>query len=421
MKLWLKMIISLVLGVAVGLVMGPSAVYLKPIGSIFLGLLNMLVVLLVFSSMTVGVTSINDMKMLGRVGLKTLVMIIVTTTLSIVIGICFAKLFHPGTGLHLVKEEIKLSIDESSGNLGDILLSLIPQNPMGSFASGHILPIIVFSIILGIAINLSGEKGKPLARALEALSNVMFTMTNMVMKLAPIGIFAIMAWVAGSFGLKVLIPLCKLLLAHYLACMVFMVVGIGGILLFGAKLNPLPFFKGMGEAIALGASTTSSSATLPCTIHCTQENVGVSKKIASFVLPLGCTINKNGTDIFLAIASIFIAQAYGIELGIKELVVIVVTTTLAAIGTGGIPGGSLVTLSIVLSSVGLPIEGIAIIAGIDRIRDIIGTVVNILGDAVVAVFVAKTEGELDMKRYHSGQIVNYKDKEAVIKEVVTEE
>lgn len=411
MKLWKKMLVGLVLGVLVGLLLGEHARYFKPVGTVFLGLLNMLVMLLIFSSMTVGVTSINDMRKLGRVGLKTLLMYALTTAIAIVIGLIFAKLFKPGVGMGLSHDGLQVNV-EGTPNLADMLLALVPENPIGAIANGKVLQVIVFSLFLGLGINFAGEKGKPVAKLLESLSEVMFSLTGLVMQLAPYGVFGIMVWVAGTFGLGVLWPLLKLLFTHYVACFVHLIVVFCGILVFLAKVRPSLFFKGMSDAIALAASTTSSSATLPATIHCTQENLGVSKNICSFVLPLGSTINMNGTAIFQGIAAAFIAQAYGIELGWHSLLIIVVTATLSAVGTAGIPGGALVTLSIVLSSVGLPLEGIAIIAGIDRFRDIISTTINVLGDAVTAVYVAKVEGELDIERYNSGEYVSY-EKSAV--------
>lgn len=405
MKLWKKMIIGIVLGVLTGIIVGPNAHYLKPVGTAFLGLLNMLVVLLVFSSMTVGVTSINDMRKLGRVGLKTILLYMGTTAIAIVFGLIAAKLINPGIGLGL-NHGTDIKIDETP-EIINIFLNLVPSNPIGSLASGNILQVIVFSIFLGLGINFAGERGKPIARALESLSEVMFAMTAMVMNLAPYGIFAIMAWVAGTFGFGILYPLLKLVFAHYITCIFHLVVVFGGILMFMAKVKVIPFFKGMTDAITIAASTTSSSATLPAALHCVEENLGVPKNIASFILPLGSTINMNGTAIFQGIAAVFIAQAYGIELSWTSLLVIVVTATLSAVGCAGIPGGGLVTLSIVLGSVGLPLEGIAIVAGIDRLRDIIGTVVNILGDGIVAVYVAKSEGELDEERYNSEVYVSY--------------
>lgn len=418
MKLWKKMLIGLTLGTLTGILLGPRAAYLKPFGTVFLGLLNMLVVLLVFSSMTVGVTSINDVRKLGRVGLKTLLLYMGTTAIAILFGLVAAKLINPGKGIGLNHGTIDLTIDETP-ELVNMFLSLVPSNPIGSLANGNILQVIVFSIFLGLGINFAGEKGKPVARVLESLSEVMFSMTGMVMSLAPYGIFAIMAWVAGTFGVGILVPLLKLVLAHYLVCAVHLVVVFGGILLFLAKVRVGLFFKGMTDAITLAASTTSSSATLPATLHCVEENLGVSKNIASFVLPLGSTVNMNGTAIFQGIVAVFISQAYGIELGWESLLVIVVTATLSSVGCAGIPGGGIVTLSIVLGSVGLPLEGIAIVAGIDRLRDIIGTVVNILGDSVVAVFVAKSEGELDEEKYNSGVYISYDHKPAVSQESQT--
>jgi dicarboxylate/amino acid:cation (Na+ or H+) symporter, DAACS family len=415
MKLWKKMLIGLTLGTLTGILLGPKAAYLKPFGTVFLGLLNMLVVLLVFSSMTVGVTSINDVRKLGRVGLKTLLLYLGTTALAIAFGLIAAKLINPGKGIGLDHGTLNLTIDETP-ELVNLFMSLVPSNPMGSLANGNILQVIVFSIFLGLGINFAGEKGKPIARALESLSEVMFTMTGMVMSLAPYGIFAIMAWVAGTFGVAILVPLLKLVLAHYIVCIFHLFIVFGGILIFIAKLRVGPFFKGMTDAITLAASTTSSSATLPATLHCVEENLGVSKNIASFILPLGSTVNMNGTAIFQGIAAVFISQAYGIDLGWESLLVIVVTATLSAVGCAGIPGGGIVTLSIVLGSVGLPLEGIAIVAGIDRLRDIIGTVVNILGDSVVAVLVAKSEGELDEEKYNSGVYISYDQKPIASKE-----
>lgn len=409
MKLWKKMLIGLVLGTLAGILLGPRAAYLKPLGTVFLGLLNMLVVLLVFSSMTVGVTSINDVRKLGRVGLKTLLLYMGTTAIAIAFGLVAAKLVNPGKGIGLNGGSVNLNIDETP-ELINIFMNLVPSNPIGSLANGNILQVIVFSIFLGLGINFAGEKGKPVARFLESLSEIMFSMTGMVMNLAPYGIFAIMAWVAGTFGAGILLPLLKLVTTHYIVCILHLFLVYGGILIFLAKVRTGPFFKGMTDAITLAASTTSSSATLPATLHCVEENLGVSKNIASFVLPLGSTINMNGTAIFQGIAAVFISQAYGIDLGWESLLVIVVTATLSAIGCAGIPGGGIVTLSIVLGSVGLPLEGIAIVAGIDRLRDIIGTVINVLGDSVVALYVAKSEGEFDEAQYNSGVYISYDQK-----------
>lgn len=408
MKLWIKILIAIVLGVVVGAIFGKQTEYLKPIGDIFLSLINMIIVPLVLSSMAVGITSIHDPQKLGRVGIKTLLLYLSTTIISIVLGIAFAKLFHLGSGMELqggtAAESTTQPIAPHPQSIGEILLSIIPRNPVASLADGNVLQIIVFAIFLGVSINFAGDKGKPLLEFLESLADVMFRLTSIVMEFSPFGVFAIMAWVAGSFGLNVLIPLIKFLLTYYLACFVHLFVVFCGILWL-AGLNPWPFFRGMSDAIMVAFSTCSSSATLPVSMHCVQKNLGVSKNITSFVLPLGSTVNMNGAALFQGMSVVFVAQAYGIHLELKSLLTIVVTGTLSAIGAAGIPGSGFIMLSVVFASVGLPIEGLALLAGIDRLREMISTVLNVLGDAVCAVFVAKQEGELDERQYNHEELV----------------
>ncbi len=403
MKLWIKILIALFLGAATGLLLGPSAEIFKPIGAVFLNLINMIIVLLVLSSMTVGITSIHDPQKLGRVGIKTLVMYLITTILAIVMGLFFAAVFQPGISLGL-QATGTVNVAETP-SITQIILSIIPTNPMASLVQGNILQIIVFALFLGIAINFAGEKGKPLLEMLESLAEVMFRLTSIIMEFSPIGVFAIMAAVTGSFGLAVLLPLLKFLLVYYLACAVHLGVVFCGIIKVLAKLNPMPFFRGMGDAIMVAFSTCSSSATLPVSMHCVQKNLGVSKNITSFVLPLGSTLNMNGAAIFQGMSALFISQAYGIHLEWQALVTIVVTATLSAVGAAGIPGTGFIMLSVVFTSVGLPIEGLALLAGIDRIREMVSTVLNILGDAVVAVYIAKQEGELDERQYNHEVLV----------------
>jgi dicarboxylate/amino acid:cation (Na+ or H+) symporter, DAACS family len=407
MKLWLKVLIGLVLGVIAGAIFGPKAAYLRPIGDIFLALINMLVVLLVFSSMTVGITSIHDPKKLGRVGGKTLLIYLLTTAIAIVIGLVFGYVFKPGVGVTLPSSQ-PIQIQEAP-KISELLLSIFPSNPVASLAQGDVLQIIVFSIFLGLAINFCGEKGKPLLRVIESLAEIMYRLTSIVMAFAPYGVFAIMASVAGTFGLKILIPLAKFLGTYYLACALHVILVFCGILWLFARLNPWPFFKGMSDAILVAASTNSSSATLPVTLHCVQENLGVSKNIASFVVPLGSTVNMNGTAMFQGLCTVFIAQAYGIHLGWSQLITILVIATLSAVGAAGIPGTGYIMLFVVLKAVGLPVEGLLIIAGIDRVREMVSTVLNILGDAVTAVYVAKTEGELDIDQYYNAELVGFEE------------
>lgn len=403
MKLWLKILIALMLGVVAGIALGPYAIHLKPIGTMFMNLINMIIVLLVLSSMTVGITSIHDPKKLGRVGVKTIFLYLLTTAIAICIGLACAKLFKPGAGLDL--PTTTTHIDTNTASIGDILLSIIPSNPIAAMVNGNFVQIIVFALFLGTAINLAGNKGKPLLEFFESLSDVMYRLTAIVMAFSPIGVFAIMAWVAGTFGIGVLIPLFKFLLAYYIACALHVLIVFCGMLKFLARLSPWPFFRGMGDAIMVAFSTCSSSATLPVSMHCVQKNLGISKNIANFVLPLGSTVNMNGAAIFQAMSALFIAQAYNIDLSVQSILTIVLTATLSAIGAAGVPGTGFIMLSVVVSSAGLPIEGLALLAGIDRIREMGSTVLNVLGDAVCAVYVAKLEGEMDVRQYNHKELV----------------
>jgi DAACS family dicarboxylate/amino acid:cation (Na+ or H+) symporter len=404
MKLWVKILIGLIIGIITGLFLGEKAVYLKPLGTIFLNMINMIIVLLIFSMMTVGITSIHDPKKLGRVGGKTIGIYLTTTLIAIAAGLVLANFFDLGKGLGLTAKAVQQA---NTPMLGDILISIIPSNPIVSMVNGNILQIIVFAVFLGIAINFSGPKGKPLLGVMESLADVMYRMTSIVMEFSPIGIFGIMAWVAGTFGLSLLFPLLKFLGIYYAACLFQLFIIYGTMLKTVAGLQLGPFFKGMRDAIVMAVSTCSSAATLPVALHCAQENLGVSKNISSFVLPLGITLNMNGGSIFQSMSAIFVANAYGISLDAYSYVVLIITTAFSSIGTAGIPGGGLIMLSAVLSSVGLPLEGLAILAGIDRLRDMMTTVLNILGDAAVTVLIAKQEGELDERQYYHTQLVEY--------------
>lgn len=404
MKLWAKILLGMCLGLLLGALIGPKASYLKPVGDLFLNLIGMLILPLIFSSMAIGVTSIKDPAKLGRVGLKTLVLYLVTTATAIVLGLFFAKMLKPGVGLQFDLGGASITTAETPP-LTQMLVDIVPKNPFNAFASGNVLQVIVFALFVGFSIQLSGRKGGPLLRILESLSQVMYTLTGIVMKFAPIGVFAIMASISGSFGLSILIPLAKLLGTIYLASFFQFFLVFGLILVVVCRLNPIRFFKGMIESIVLAFSTSSSSASVPVTIHCAEHNLGVPKGIANFVIPLGSTVNMNGTAIFQAVAAVFVAQMYGVALPLQSLLVIVLTATLSAVGTAGIPGAGFIILSMVLKSVGLPLEGIGIILAIDRLRDMVGTVVNVVGDAVVSVYVAQTEGELNLAQYNDSKIV----------------
>ncbi|NRA89587.1 MAG: dicarboxylate/amino acid:cation symporter [Simkaniaceae bacterium] len=400
MKPWIKIIIGLVLGVIAGLVLGSKVDILERLGKAFIDLLKMLVGLIVFSSLVVGMCHISDPKTLGRIGGRTLLFYAVTTIIAITFGLLMVFVFKPGAGLGLSIPEGHLQSSQTLG-LIDFLFAIVPSNPFAAFAEGNILQIIVFSIFFAFAITLAGERGKKVLGLLESVSEVMYSLTHFIMKLAPYGVFALIATAVGDIGLKVIYPLLKFLLCNYIACLlqIFLVFCLA--LRYLIKLKVSPFFKGMKDAIVLAFTTSSSSATLPVSLECARYHLGLSPDISGFVLSLGSTINMNGAAIGQAISAIFIAQAYGIEVTVVKVLILIFVSLVSAIGAAGIPGTGIVMLSVVLNAMGLPLEGIALVAGVDRLREMMSSVVNILGDAVAAVFIAKTENQIDEKQYHA--------------------
>lgn len=405
LKLWQKIIIALILGVIVGGILGPTAEYIKPIGSLFINLIKMLIVPLIFSSLVVGICSMDDIKKMGRIGAKSFGIYLLTTAIAITIGLAVGTILQPGAGLNM-QMPAELTVAKEAPSFIQTLLNMVPKNPVAAMSSGAVLQIIVFALMLGVAINLAGEKGKPVAVLFESFAEIMYKMTHMVMAFAPYGVFALMAWVAGKYGLEVLLPLATVIIGVYLGCILHVLLTLtgGGIMLLG-RLNPVRYWRGIIDAQAVAFTTTSSSGTLPVTMECARTNLGVSRPISSFVLPLGATINMDGTALYQGVAALFVAQAFGIDLSTGQYITIILTSTLASIGSAGVPGAGLIMLSLVLTSVGLPLEGLAVIAGIDRILDMARTTVNVTGDLMVSVLVAKSEGELDEEVYNKVAIV----------------
>lgn len=401
MKPWLKILIGLILGIITGLILfkvGRQFEILSLIGKAFIDLLKMLVGLIVFSSLVVGMCHISDPKKLGRIGFRTIGFYVVTTIVAICFGLAIVFSVRPGATL-------SLPLPAGHGNGGslslvDFLFSIVPSNPFAAFAEGHILQIIVFAIFFALAINMTGEKGKLILGYIESLSDVMAKLTNVVMKFAPYGVFALIASAIGEIGSEGIRALFWAIGCIFVACLLQIGIIFTLALRYLAKLEIAPFFKGMKDAIVVAFTTSSSSATLPVSLECARDHLGLSADISGFVLSLGSTINMNGTAIGQTVLAIFIAQAYGIEVGFMSVMILMLTTLVSAVGTAGIPGSGLVMLSIVLGAMGLPLEGIALVAGIDRLRDMFATVVNILGDAVAAVYIAKKENQIDETKYH---------------------
>ncbi|WP_099188907.1 dicarboxylate/amino acid:cation symporter [Tepidibacter mesophilus] len=415
LSLTMKIFIALGLGLIMGLILNsmPSG-YVKDIllidgifklcGKVFINAIKMLVVPLVAVSLICGASAIGDVKKLGRVGVKTLVFYMLTTALAISIALLIGKFMNPGIGLDLsniVKQEPTIG---ESKPLVDVIIAMVPTNPIASMAEGDMLPIIVFSLLMGISMALVGEKAKPVIGIFESLNEIVMKMVMVVMEFAPIGVFALIANTFANVGLSAMANLGKYMLAVILALIIHATCTYMGILTVVGKLNPIVFFKKFLPVAGVAFSTSSSNATLPVTIEAV-ENMGVSKNVASFTLPLGATINMDGTAIMQGVACVFISQIYGIDLSLQALLTIIATATLASVGTAGVPGVGMITLSMVLQSVGLPVEGIALIIGIDRVLDMSRTVVNITGDSVCTIVVAKTEGEFSEEMYYNQKVV----------------
>lgn len=398
-KLTTKILIALVAGIIVGLLStsNPYIVntFIKPFGTLFLNLIKMIIVPLVFSSLIVGAASVGDIRTLGRIGGKTIVYYLVTTAFAVTIGLILGNLIVPGAGL-TIPFGAETTANEAPA-LIDTLLNIIPKNPLKGLVEGSMLQIIAFALFLGIsASTLPDDKGKPFISFFESLAEIMYKITAGVMKLAPIGVFGLIAPVVAANGPDVLLPLLKVIAAVYIGCILHAVIVYSAAVKLFTKISPIKFFKSIMPAAVTAFSTTSSSGTLPVTIKSVKE-LGVSDKIASFVLPLGATINMDGTALYQGVCALFVAQAFGIDLTIAQMGTIILTATLGSIGTAGVPGGGLIMLSMVLASVGLPLEGLALIAGIDRILDMARTSINVVGDASCATIVAATENELDVE------------------------
>ena len=397
--LWQQILVGLVLGVVVGMLFKSLALALAPVGALFLNAIKMLIVPLVFVSLVAGITAMSDSAKLGRISVKTIAIYLITTAFAVSIGLAFGTLFSPGEGMNMVasgSEEAK-----QAPSLVQILVGLVPTNPVTAFAEGNILQIIVFAIALGVSMNLIGDKAAPVVKLFDSLAEVFYKLTDLVMRLAPIGVFALIAGVVASHGIEVLLPLAGVIGVIYLASIAHMLLVYGGLIGGLARLSPLRFFRGIAPALAVAFSTSSSSGTLPVSIECARKNLGVSQGVAGFVLPVGATINMDGTAIYQGVLALFIAQAFGIDLNAGQYLMIILTATLASVGTAGVPGAGLIMLGLVLTSVGLPLEGVALIAGIDRILDMARTTVNVAGDLMTTTLVGSSEKELDREIYNS--------------------
>ena len=400
LSLTVKITISLVLGVIAGLLLQSwsdiAVTYIKPFGTIYLNLIKMVVVPVVLLSIMQGIISLQDVRKVGSIGVKTVAFYMCTTALAVTLGLLFANILNVGGGYVIATEDLVYEAKEAPSFI-DTLVNIFPSNFFQPMASANMLQVIVIAILFGFGIILAGEKGKAAQEFVDSFAEVCFKVMGMILELSPIGVFALICPVVAENGPAVLLPLLKVILVAYVGYICHMILVYSMAVKGFAGMNPVTFFKGMSRPIMFAFSSASSVGTLPFNLEATQK-LGARKSVASFVLPLGATINMDGTAIYQGVCAIFIAEIFGIDLGLSQQLTIILTATLASIGTAGVPGSGMIMLAMVLQSVGLPVEGIALVAGIDRILDMGRTVVNITGDAACTIVVDAWEKKREAKQ-----------------------
>ena len=400
LSLTLQIVIGLLLGVAAGLALqnnaGFAKEYIKPFGTIYLNLIKMVVVPVVLLSIMQGIISLQDVRKVGSIGVKTVAFYMCTTALAVTLGLLFANILNVGGGYVIATEGLVYEAKEAPSFI-DTIVNIFPSNFFQPMASANMLQVIVIAILFGFGIILAGEKGKAAQEFVDSFAEVCFKVMGMILELSPIGVFALICPVVAENGPAVLLPLLKVILVAYVGYICHMILVYSMAVKGFAGMNPVTFFQGMSRPIMFAFSSASSVGTLPFNLEATQK-LGARKSVASFVLPLGATINMDGTAIYQGVCAIFIAEIFGIDLGLSQQLTIILTATLASIGTAGVPGSGMIMLAMVLQSVGLPVEGIALVAGIDRILDMGRTVVNITGDAACTIVVDAWEKKREAKQ-----------------------
>ncbi len=392
--------ISLIVGVVAGLLLQNYAAfavgYIKPFGTIYLNLIKMIVVPVVLLSIIQGIVSLQDIKKVGSIGVRSVGFYMCTTAAAVTVGLVFANVLKVGAGYTLPSGELTYEA-ATAPSIMDTIVNIFPSNAFAPLASATMLQVIVIAIFFGFGIILAGEKGKVAASVVDSFAEVSFKIMDLIIKMSPVGVFALICPVVAQNGPSVLLPLLKVILVAYVAYIVHMLVVYSLSVKGFANISPIEFFRVMSRPMLFAFSSASSVGTLPFNLEAS-EKLGVRKEISSFVLPLGATINMDGTAIYQGVCAIFIAQIFGIDLSLSQQLTIILTATLASIGTAGVPGSGLIMLTMVLQSVGLPVEGMALVAGIDRILDMGRTVVNITGDSACAACVNAWENKREAKK-----------------------
>lgn len=412
-----KIFVALVLGILSGVIVNTFFLestiinnifvhgVFQVIGQIFLNAIKMLVVPLVFVSITVGTSQMGDIKKLGRIGSKTLVFYLLTTSVAIIIGLVFASIIKPGLGLDLTNVTYAEQAAVEAQSFTDTLINIVPSNIFSAFSSGEMLQVIFFAIFLGVAITMMNEKTTMVSEFFSELNNILLKMLTILMEFAPIAVYSLLIVTFTDLGYEAITPVIKYVVTAITAMGLHVLIVYMGILIFVSKLKPKNFFKNIFSAMQLAFSTASSSGTLPLSLECAEENCGVNSEVSSFVLPLGATINMDGTAIMQGTAVVFIAGAYGIDLSMMDYLSVILTATLASIGTAGVPGSGVIMLSMVMGQIGLPLEAVGIIMGVDRIVDMARTSVNITGDILCSIVVAKSEKLLDEETFNKKPVI----------------
>lgn len=368
-------------------------------GKIFIASLKLMVVPLVFVSLVCGASNLSDGSSMGRIGLKTIGLYLITTAIAISLALIAATTINPGEGINLATQTEFVIKDSPS--IKQVLINIVPTNPIQAMAEGNMLQVIVFAILIGIAINKCGEPGQRVRATLNDWDAVIMRLVMMLMTVAPIGVFCLMVTLFANMGFSAIGDLLKYFLTVVLVLLLHFTGTFSLLIRFVANLNPITFYKKFSPVMAYAFSTASSNATLPITLENVEKRLGVKNEVASFTVPLGATINMDGTAIMQGVATVFISQAYNIDISMTGYLMVVLTATLASIGTAGVPGVGLITLAMVLTQVGLPVEGIALIIGVDRLLDMLRTAVNVTGDATVSTVVARSENQFDEAIFRS--------------------
>ncbi|MBL0319052.1 MAG: dicarboxylate/amino acid:cation symporter [Alphaproteobacteria bacterium] len=409
MKMWQKVLIGMILGIIVGIILKQTdqkeiAEDLKTVGTIFIDLIKMILIPLIFFALLSGITSMDDPQSASRVGIKAISIYLATAMFAVVIGIVVALIVRPGVGLPsdmlTSLSSAKPVVAAAPPSIKEFFLGLVPHNIFGSMTESNAIHVIFFTVFMGIVMNILGEKVAKVRALIQETAQIMFKMIEYIVKLAPIAVFCFMAWMIGTLGVDAIKSLVLLVAAVLIACSIQYILFGVLIMVFG-RLSPSVFYRKMLPTQSMAFATSSSKATLTTAMRELQERLGVSERSTNFVMPLGACINMDGTAIYLGICAVFFSQMMGIDLQLHQYLLLIITCTLGSIGAAGIPSGSIIFMGMVLSSVGIPIEGIGIILGVDRVLDMVRTTINITGDSTVTLLVDRSEKLLDEKKYYA--------------------